>query len=89
MPLNIKDPVTERLAAEVALLTGETKTGAIRRSLLERKDRLSLRILQLDREAVLKRFLEDEVWPLLPATRGRKLTKGQREAILGFGQEGV
>ncbi len=89
MPLNIKDPVTERLAAEVALLTGETKTGAIRRSLLERKDRLSLRILQLDREAVLKRFLEDEVWPLLPATRGRKLTKRQREAILGFGPEGV
>jgi len=89
MPLNIKDPVTERLAAEVALLTGETKTGAIRRSLLERKDRLSLRILQLDREAVLKRFLEDEVWPLLPATRGRKLTKKQREAILGFGPEGV
>ncbi len=89
MPLNIKDPVTERLAAEVALLTGETKTGAIRRSLLERKDRLSLRILQLDREAVLRRFLEDEVWPLLPATRGRKLTKKQREAILGFGPEGV
>ena len=89
MALNIKDPVTEKLAAEVALLTGETKTGAIRRSLLERKDRLSLRILHLDREAVLRRFLEDEVWPLLPATRGRKLTKRQREAILGYGPAGV
>jgi antitoxin VapB len=89
MALNIKDPVTEKLAAEVAHLAGETKTGAIRRSLLERKDRLSLRILHLDREAVLRRFLEDEVWPFLPAIRRRKLTKRQREAILGYGPEGV
>ena len=89
MPLNIKDPVTEKLAAEVARLAGETKTGAIRRSLLERKDRLSLRVLHVDREAGLRRFLEDEVWPLLPPTRGRKLTKRQREAILGYGPAGV
>ena len=45
MPLNIKDPVTERLAAEVARLAGETKTGAIRTSLLERKERLALRFV--------------------------------------------
>ncbi len=89
MALNIKDPVTEKLAAEVALLAGETKTGAIRKSLLERKDRLSLRNLHADREAGLRRFLEDEVWPLLPAARRRKLTKKQREAILGYGPEGV
>ncbi|MBK9965203.1 MAG: type II toxin-antitoxin system VapB family antitoxin [Holophagales bacterium] len=89
MALNIKDPVTEKLAAEVALLAGETKTGAIRKSLLERKDRLSLRKPHADREAGLRRFLEDEVWPLLPGTRRRKLTKKQREAILGYGPEGV
>jgi len=89
MPLNIKDPVTENLAAEVARLAGETKTGAIRRALLERKDRLLLRVVHVDREAGLKRFLEDEVWPLLPKTRGRKLTKRQKEAILGYGPAGV
>ena len=53
MPLNIKDPVTEKLAAEVARLAGETKTGAIRRSLLERKERLALRVVRPDREAGL------------------------------------
>ena len=33
MALNIKDPETERLAAEVAALTGTTKTGAVRYAL--------------------------------------------------------
>lgn len=33
MPLNIEDPETERVAAEVALLTGQTKTGPIRYAL--------------------------------------------------------
>lgn len=89
MALNIKDSVTEKLAAEVALLAGETKTGAIRRSLLERKDRLSLLTIHVDREAGLRRFLEEEVWPLLPGNRRRALSKRQREAILGYGPAGV
>jgi antitoxin VapB len=89
MALNIKDPVTERLAAEVARLAGETKTGAIRRSLLERKDRLALRVVKSDRAASLTRFLEEEVWPLLPKRGGRRLTKRQHEALLGYGPEGV
>ena len=38
--LNIKDPETERLASEVAALTGETKTRAVREALVERKHRL-------------------------------------------------
>ena len=33
MALNIKDPETERLAGEVAYLTGNTKTGAVRYAL--------------------------------------------------------
>lgn len=89
MPLNIKDPVTEKLAAEVARLAGETKTGAIRRSLLERKERLALRVVRPDREASLVRFLEEEVWPLLPKGASRRLTKRRREALLGYGPEGV
>ncbi|MSO83388.1 MAG: PSK operon transcription factor, partial [Acidobacteria bacterium] len=40
MALNLKNPEVERLAAEVARLTGESKTEAIRRSLEERRQRL-------------------------------------------------
>ena len=43
MALNIKDQETKKLAAEVAELTGESKTGAVREALRERKDRLTLR----------------------------------------------
>jgi len=90
MALNIKDPVTERLAAEVARLAGESKTGAIRRALLERKERLETRIVGRDRLADLERLLAREIWPLLPAGgRRRRLTRAERERILGFGPEGV
>ena len=40
MALNLKNAEVERLAAEVAGLTGESKTEAIRRALLERRRRL-------------------------------------------------
>lgn len=42
MALNIKDAETERLASEIAALTGESKTGAVRQALSERKQRLLL-----------------------------------------------
>ena len=73
-----------------AALAGETKTGAIRRALLERKQRLETRIVRQDRGAVMRRFLEGEIWPLLPQKgRRARLTKREREGILGFGPEGV
>lgn len=40
MALNIRHPETERLADTLAQLTGETKTEAVRRSLLERLRRV-------------------------------------------------
>jgi antitoxin VapB len=40
MPLSIKNQKTEALAREVASLTGETMTEAIRVALQERRDRL-------------------------------------------------
>ncbi|MGD0436304.1 MAG: type II toxin-antitoxin system VapB family antitoxin, partial [Bryobacteraceae bacterium] len=43
MALNIKNIEVERLADEVARLTKETKTEAIRRALVERKARLKIR----------------------------------------------
>src|SRR5438034_1295824 len=60
MALNIKDPETERLAAEVAALAAETKTGAIRVALLERKQRLTAQADRRGRSGRLRRFLIDE-----------------------------
>jgi antitoxin VapB len=88
MALNIKSEQVERLAAEVAQLTGETKTEAIRRALEERKQRLSFQVVPRDRKAELLRFLQDEVWPRLPpGARSSPLTKAQREALLGIDPE--
>lgn len=90
MALNIKSQKVEQLAAEVASLTGESKTEAIRKALEERKERLSYRVTKRDRQADIKRFLETEIWPRVPrALLGRKLSKREEERILGFGDQGV
>lgn len=90
MALNIKDPEAERLAAEVAAITGESKTRAIRVALAERKERLAMRIVRRDRGQALRRFLAEEVWPKVPAkVLGSRVTRREREAILGYGPEGV
>jgi antitoxin VapB len=87
MALNIKDPETERLAAEVAALAGETKTSAVRVALRERLDRL--RASAEDPVERLHRFLVDEAWPQVPVELRGGLTKHERETILGYGSEGV
>jgi antitoxin VapB len=93
MALNIKDKETEELAAEVASLAGESKTGAVRQALRERRGRL---IAESGGgggrgPGSLLRFLETEIWPLIPAEdRGKPpMTKAEREEILGIGPEGV
>jgi len=44
----------------------------------------------LDRAARLRRLLEQEVWPDLPADQaGRALTRKEEDAILGYGPEGA
>jgi antitoxin VapB len=43
MPLSIKDKETDRLARDIAALTGETLTDAIRKALAERLARERLR----------------------------------------------
>ncbi len=91
MALNIKDKETEELAAEVASLTGESKTGAVRQALRERRDRLALKSGGRKREpGSLLRFLETEIWPQIPEEdRGQPpMTKAEREEILGIGPEG-
>ena len=89
MALNIKNAEVERLAAEVARLTGESKTEAIRRALDERRRRLRNRSTD-DRRARVLRFLEKKVWPALPKDQiGRRLAREDQEHILGFGPGGV
>jgi antitoxin VapB len=89
MALNIKNAEVERLASEVAQIAKETKTEAIRRALEDRKHRLVLRAgIRADRLDLMK-FLEREIWPKIPAhVRGKKLSKSERERILGIGSGG-
>jgi len=89
MALNLKNAEVERLAAEVARLTGESKTEAIRRALDERRQRLKGTSAERRRARVL-RFLEKKVWPALPRVeRGRRLTRAEEDDILGYGPTGV
>jgi antitoxin VapB len=90
MALNIKDEETERLAGEIAALTGETKTGAIRNALRERRERLALQRAAGDRERALRALLEEEIWPQLPAEAiGRAPSAEEQETILGYGPHGA
>ena len=90
MALNLKNAEIERLAAEVAALAGETKTEAIRRALIERRDRLAFQRASEDPGARLHRFLVEEVWPLVPPeAMGRPLSRDEEDALLGYGEDGV
>jgi antitoxin VapB len=88
--MNIKDPETERLAAEVAELTGTSKTAAVREALRQQRDRLAA-LEDVDRrEARLQRFLEEEIWPLIPPDQlGKPITQEAQDEILGYGPHGV
>jgi antitoxin VapB len=90
MGLNIKNPEVERLVTEVADMTGESKTEAVRVALEERRRRLRLDRAGTLRADRLERFLEREIWSRVPAAQlGSAPTKAEREAILGYGPEGV
>ncbi|WP_206795852.1 type II toxin-antitoxin system VapB family antitoxin [Amycolatopsis sp. MtRt-6] len=90
MAMNIKDPETERLAAEVAELTGDTKTGAVREALRLRREQLKKQESAEQRLKRMRRVLEEEIWPLIPPDElGKPISKEEWEDILGFGPEGV
>ncbi|MGE0813288.1 MAG: type II toxin-antitoxin system VapB family antitoxin [Vicinamibacterales bacterium] len=89
MALNLKNPEVERLAAEIARLTGETKTEAIRKALAERRRRLKGTGIE-ERRARLLRHLRTRVWPSIPKEQlGRRLTRDEEDALLGYGPDGV
>lgn len=90
MALNIKNAEVERLAGEVATMTGESKTEAVRRALEERRQRLALQGASRRRGDEFLRYLEAEVWPKLPPElRRQRLSREEKEKILGYGPEGV
>lgn len=89
MALNIKNDAVERLAAEVARLTGESKTEAIRKALDERRRRLKGPSVAERRRRVL-RLLETRIWPSIPKKYiGRRISRREKEEILGYGPGGV
>lgn len=89
MALNIKNDKVEQLAEEISQMTGETKTAAILRALEERKQRLALVPSAERRLAQTLDFLEKEVWSNIPRKfLGRRVTKKEREEILGYGRGG-
>ena len=88
--MNIKDPQTEFVPAEVAALANETKTQAVRTALQERKERLQSRKRRLARTLRFVGFLEYEAWPQIhEAVLGGTVPKAERDLILGYGSEGV
>lgn len=91
MALNIQDAETEKMATEVAEMTGETKTGAVRQALRERRDRLRLESGRKEKPyRGMRQWLETEIWPQIPdELKGRPpRTKDEIEEILGIGPEG-
>jgi antitoxin VapB len=89
MALNIKNEEVERLATQVARMAHESKTEAIKRALQDRKNRLVLSSGNANGIEQVKKYLEREVWPYIPPKlQGKKMSKREREEILGIGSEG-
>ena len=90
MALTIKNAEVERLAAEVAGLTGESKTQAVRVALEERRRRLTSGVDPEARKAELLRWLESEIWSRVPPElRGQPHDNARDDAIIGYGPDGV
>ena len=82
MPLNIRNAETERLAAEVARRTGETKTEAVTRALRERLERLR-------RERGKRRLADDLNAIALHCAALPELDARTADDILGYDEHGL
>ncbi|MEQ1887364.1 MAG: type II toxin-antitoxin system VapB family antitoxin [Bryobacteraceae bacterium] len=89
MALNIKNAEVEKLAAEVARLTHESKTEAIRVALAERVSRLRFRTSGQSRQQKVERALAAFARKFPKGEFGRTVTKAEVENILGYGPDGV
>jgi antitoxin VapB len=76
------------LVAEVAAATGESKTEAIRKAMLDRKEKLALPSVEERARAIMER-MDRELYPLIPEERrGKPLTQEEQDEILGYGPDG-
>ena len=89
MPLSIKARETEKIATEIALRMGETKTEAIRKALHERRLRLVVPAAREERWARVQRLLREEIWPEVDRLHLKKTNRREQERILGYGKAGV
>jgi antitoxin VapB len=81
MALNIKNAEVERLATEIARATGETKTEAIRKALVDRQKQLDLPTLE-ERVKAFMESMERDVWSKLPPdVRGKRIPKEEYDAL--------
>jgi len=82
VPINIKDPDTDRVARELARETGETITLAIRNAVCERLDNIRNRKIIVPNSDNLEAII----------SRGRvrrNLTDESAETILGYNPDGL
>lgn len=90
MPLNIKNDEVERLIDELAAHTGETKTEAVRRAVVERLERAHAAAFRRQRAAGVMAWLGAEVWPSLPPElRGQPVSREEEDQVLGYGPAGT
>lgn len=89
MDFHIEDTETEKLAAEVAEMTGKTKEVAVREALREKKERFEQGNFRPKRD--LREFFETEIWPLFPKEELDRLpmSKEEEEELLGYNEEGA
>ena len=83
MAINIKNQDVEKLLNEVVKMTGETKTEAVRRALLERRQRLALRQTKRKDEAYFFTFLQNDIWAQIPAPLLGKALASEEEEHIG------
>ncbi len=82
MTLNIKDEATDRVARQLAAVTGESITDAVRIALTERLRRIEAQGRRSGRVRDLRRYVE----------RGRArqvLDERAAEQILGYDEDGL
>lgn len=82
MALNIKDPQTDRLARELARLTGESITVAVGTALKDRLERLSGSVPSDERADAMSRIAREAA--ALPV-----LDERPEDEILGYGRDGL
>lgn len=85
--LNLKNEEVVALVDELAELTGESKTAAVRNAVEERIHRI--RASRRD-PASIRRNLEAELWSRIkPDYRGRELSTDEIDRMTGYDEHGL